>query len=244
MYNIISEETYADNEIIMEEGSSGDWIYVVLSGAVEIFKTINGRRVVVDVLGEGDILGEVSFLAQKKRTASARAIGDVTVGIIDRDYLDAEFNKLSGDFKKILIALVTRLLETTEMVCGFIDRHSDFRATCNLRVIYKGHENFIKANLDNISSRGIFIRTDEPLDKGEQFLFKLEIPGSPEPVKGACEVIWSRKSSRSLETRPNGMGCKMIKMSQEDRMALNTFLKKAREENASEFLSTDPPPHS
>jgi uncharacterized protein (TIGR02266 family) len=244
MYNIISEETYADNEIIMEEGSSGDWIYVVLSGAVEVFKIINGRRVVVDVLGEGDVLGEVSFLAQKKRTASARAIGDVTVGVIDRDYLDAEFNKLSGDFKKILIALVSRLLETTEMVCGFIDRHSDFRATCNLRVIYKGREDFIKANLDNISSRGIFIRTDKPLDKGEQFLFKLEIPGSPDPVKGACEVVWSRKSSRNLATRPNGMGCKLIKMSQEDRMALKSFLNKAREEDSAQFLSPGNPVNS
>jgi uncharacterized protein (TIGR02266 family) len=233
MYNVISEESYPDNAIIMEEGSSGDWIYVVLAGAVEVFKTINGRKVVVDVLGEGDVLGEVSFLAQKKRTASARAVGDVTVGIIDRDYLDAEFNKLSGDFKKILVALVSRLLETTEMVCGFIDRHSDFRATCNLRIIYKGHEDFVKANLDNISSRGIFIRTDEPLDKGKQFLFKLEIPSNPDPVKGACEVVWSRKSSRSLKTRPNGMGCKVIKMSQEDRMALNKFLKKTRAEESS-----------
>jgi uncharacterized protein (TIGR02266 family) len=130
------------------------------------------------------------------------------------------------------------------MVCSFIDRHSDFRATCNLRIIYKGHEDFIKANLDNISSRGIFIRTDEPLDKGEQFLFKLEIPGSPDPVKGACEVVWSRKSSRSLTTRPNGMGCKVIKMSQADRMALNTFLKKAQEEKSSESLSTGNPVNS
>jgi len=40
MYHIASEETYKDGQVILEEGSSGDWVYVVLSGSVEISKTI------------------------------------------------------------------------------------------------------------------------------------------------------------------------------------------------------------
>jgi CRP/FNR family cyclic AMP-dependent transcriptional regulator len=224
MYNIISEEAYPDGAIIMEEGSSGDWIYTILSGKVEIFKIINGRRVVIDMLEEGDIMGETSFLTQMKRTASARAIGEVTVGIIDRDYLDEEFNKLSGDFKTILLALAERLMKTTEAVCNFTDRYRDIRVPRDLKIVYKKNESFVKANLDNISSRGLFVRTNEPLEKGEEFLFKLEIPDTPDPIKGACEVIWSRTVSDSPGTRPKGMGCKFIKMSREDRVALKTFL--------------------
>ncbi len=224
MYNIISEETYPDGTIIMEEGSSGDWIYTILSGTVEIFKIINGRKVVVDVLEKGDLMGETGFLTPMKRTASARAVGEVRVGVIDRDFLDEEFNRLSGDFKKILVTLATRLMKTTEEVCNFIDRHRDHRLTLGLKIAFKIRESFIKAKLDNISSRGLFVRTNEPLDKGEQFLFRLEVPGTPDPIKGACDVIWSRRSSDSPKTRPNGMGCKFIKMSRKDQMALKTFL--------------------
>lgn len=230
MYNIISEETYPDGALIMEEGSSGDWIYVVLAGKVEVFKTMKGRKVVVDMLGEGDILGEVSFLSpQEKRTASARAIGVVTVGVIDRDYLDGEFNKLSGDFKKILTSLVDRLRTTTEAVCNFTDRYRDPRVTQNLKIVFKNQEYVVRGNSDNISSRGIFIRTNDPLDKGEQFIFKLEIPHNPEPIKGACEVVWSRKGSENPTTRPVGMGCKFIKMSLEDQKALREFLQKMQQ---------------
>jgi CRP-like cAMP-binding protein len=36
MFLIAAEETYLDGQVIYEEGSAGDWIYIVESGAVEI----------------------------------------------------------------------------------------------------------------------------------------------------------------------------------------------------------------
>ena len=233
MFHIISEETYPDGSIIVEEGSSGDWIYTILSGKVEIFKIINGHEVIVDVVEQGDVLGETSFLSQMKRSASARAVGEVTVGIIDRDYLDEEFNKLSGDFKKILTTLANRLKKTTEAACTLADRRSCPRtkqaAGPRLKIVFKKEDSKIRAYAD-ISSEGIFITTDEVLEEGEQFRFRLEIPGRPDPVKGTCEVIWSRKSSDAQASRPNGMGCKFIKVNRENRTALKTFLAEARQE--------------
>ena len=39
-FNIALEETYEDGEIIFKEGNSGDWVYVVLSGAIEFSKVV------------------------------------------------------------------------------------------------------------------------------------------------------------------------------------------------------------
>jgi CRP-like cAMP-binding protein len=117
MLQIASYEKYQDGQIIFKEGDSGDWVYVVDSGSVELSKTIGDTKIVIEVLRrEGDIFGEMAFIANISRTATASAIGPTTVGIIDRPYLDGEFNRLSGGFQAILKSLVLRLKKTTETI--------------------------------------------------------------------------------------------------------------------------------
>jgi CRP/FNR family cyclic AMP-dependent transcriptional regulator len=118
MYQIAAEETFHDGQIIFEEGSSGDWIYVIDSGAVELSKQVNGEKIVIEVLGPGDVFGELAFIAHVPRTATARAIGETTTGIIDRNFLDQEYNKLSQYFQAILRTLARRLKKTTEAVAN------------------------------------------------------------------------------------------------------------------------------
>ena len=114
MFQTAIEEKYKDGDIIFEEGSSGDWIYVVESGAVEISKIIHGEKEVLLELGPGEIIGELGFITKRPRTATAIAVGDTTVGIIDPISFEQEFNRLSPDFQAVLIRLATRLKETTE----------------------------------------------------------------------------------------------------------------------------------
>ena len=116
MFQTAIEEKYKDGDIIFEEGSSGDWIYVVESGAVEISKIMHGEKEVLLELGPGEIIGELGFITKMPRTASARAVGDTTVGIIDPISFEQEFNRLSPDFQAVLISLATRLKETTEAI--------------------------------------------------------------------------------------------------------------------------------
>lgn len=116
MFQTAIEEKYKDGDIIFEEGSSGDWIYVVESGAVEISKIMHGEKEVLLELGPGEIIGELGFITKMPRTATARAVGDTTVGIIDPISFEQEFNRLSPDFQAVLISLATRLKETTEAI--------------------------------------------------------------------------------------------------------------------------------
>ncbi len=117
MLQIASYESYQEGQILFKEGDSGDWVYVVESGAVELSKMIGETKVVIEVLRrEGDVFGEMAFLAKISRTATAQAISPTTVGIIDRKYLDEEFNRLNGSFQLILKALVLRLKRTTEAI--------------------------------------------------------------------------------------------------------------------------------
>jgi len=122
MFNIASEETYQDGQVILKEGSAGDWVYVILSGSVEISKTVEARKYVIELLKPGEVFGELGFLGGIKRTATARALGEATLGIIDRTSLDQEFNKLSGDFRTILVSIVERFKKMIEKTSAFSSR--------------------------------------------------------------------------------------------------------------------------
>ncbi|MBW2076126.1 MAG: cyclic nucleotide-binding domain-containing protein, partial [Deltaproteobacteria bacterium] len=108
MYPIASEEAYKDGQVIFKEGTSGDWVYVILQGSVEISRTIGENKYTITILEPGEVFGELGYLGDIKRTATARALGETTLGIIDRGFLDREFNLLSSSFRSIIVAVVNR----------------------------------------------------------------------------------------------------------------------------------------
>ena len=223
MYNIASEETYKDGEIILEEGSSGDWVYVILTGSVEISRMVGEKKFVIGVLQPGEVFGELGFFGGIRRTATSRAIGETTVGIIDRATLDSEFNKLSADFRSILAAVVNRFENSINRVCEFSVR-GEARATKSLSLTFKDRQSFLKAYATNISPGGLFIKTERPFPQGEQFFLKLHLPGIWEPLKTNCEVVWARRSGDD-ERRPAGMGVRFREMSESDSRILQKYLK-------------------
>jgi len=114
MFQIASYETFQDGQIIFEDGSNGDWIYVVEEGEVEISKNVGGQKIVVEILKESDIFGELAYIDKSPRSARATAKGKTMVGLIDRYFFDAEFNKLSADFQKIIKTVAFRLRKSTQ----------------------------------------------------------------------------------------------------------------------------------
>jgi CRP-like cAMP-binding protein len=125
MFKIASYETFQDGQIIFEEGSNGDWIYVVEEGKVEISKNVGGQKIVVETLKEDDVFGEIAYIDKTPRSATATAKGTTVVGIIDRDFFDTEFNKISADFQKILKTVAFRLRKATERSVDTQNEKSD-----------------------------------------------------------------------------------------------------------------------
>jgi signal transduction histidine kinase len=85
---IAAERTFAAGQQIFKEGDSGDGIYVVKEGAVEISvaMTQNARRIFAKI-GPGEIFGEMAVLELKPRSATAIAAAPTQVYFIPRDAL-------------------------------------------------------------------------------------------------------------------------------------------------------------
>ncbi len=113
MFQVATYETFKDGQVIFAEGANGDWLYVVESGEVEISQNVGGRRIVIETLKPGELFGEIAYLDKTPRSATAIARGTTEVGIIDRQFFDSEYNKLSPDFQLMLKTVVFRLRKTT-----------------------------------------------------------------------------------------------------------------------------------
>ncbi|MGD8229923.1 MAG: cyclic nucleotide-binding domain-containing protein [Desulfobacteraceae bacterium] len=118
-YNIASEQKFEDGEVIFEEGKSGDWVCVVLEGAVEVSKTVTGGKFILGKLGRGEIFGELALLGALKRTATVRAIGETTIGIVDREFLDKELNRMSSGLRNVVVSTAQRFKKVIDRIQGF-----------------------------------------------------------------------------------------------------------------------------
>lgn len=225
MFLTANEETYQDGQIIFEEGSYGDWIYVIESGSIELSKTIDTRKVVLEVLQQGDIFGELGFISKAPRTATAQSIGTTIVGIVDHNFLVDEFNKLSGNFRTILNIIVSRLNRATEIAAQTKLRRTTTRVAKVLSLTYNTREELAKAFTENASKNGIFIKTDKPLPTGDRFYLKLKLPDQTEPITVGCQVSWNRTSADTPLSLP-GMGVEFIQISKTDQESLNKELMK------------------
>jgi type IV pilus assembly protein PilZ len=223
-YNIANEETYQDGQIIFYEGSPGDWIYVILLGSVEISKEVRGQKDIIDKLQPGDVFGELEFIGGLKRTATARAVGETTVGIMDRGLLEKEYNQLSGQFRSILETIVLKFRKMLDRAYGFT-RRANPRIMKVLPVTYKDRQVFVKAYTANVSAGGFFIKTENPLIPGDQFLLKLQLPGASDPIQITCDVIWARKKEQSQPGQPPGMGVKLREISKKDYKFLEEYIR-------------------
>jgi uncharacterized protein (TIGR02266 family) len=224
MFQISSHESFEDGQVIFEEDSFGDWIYVIEYGAVELSKTVGGARMVLDVLQPGDIFGEIGYITKTERSATATAVGKTDVGIIDRSFLDDEFNKLSGRFRTILKELAIRLKRTSEKLAQEKLRREEPRFERSFSLTFKDRKSLVRASSENVSGLGIFIKTPKPLEKGTHFNLNLQLPGESKPLKIGCEVAWSCESAGNPAGRPVGMGVKFIQISKADKERLKAAL--------------------
>lgn len=103
------------SEIIIEEGASDNSFYVLLSGKVAVHK--QGASRPLAALHPGDCFGEVSFLTERRRSTTIKALSDCIVFEIDYPTLKHMDIKVREKLKDNLIEiLVNRLDHMNDLV--------------------------------------------------------------------------------------------------------------------------------
>lgn len=142
----ISQE-YQTGEYIFEEDQPADHIYVISSGRLAIIKNAHtDAQLVLSYVGAGELLGEVSLLANERRTATAMAVEPSRLLAISPD----NFWKLLDDdwaFRHLLInELVKHLLAADR---SRVDAAATERALSQVIELRQATTRFIVHDLQN-----------------------------------------------------------------------------------------------
>ncbi len=104
-------------EQLFHKGDAGTQVYVVTRGKLKALTTSDdGDDVVLSILGEGEVLGEVSLLAGSPRTLTVTAIEPCELLVIDRRDFFAFLKSHPEVAIKLLEVLAQRLTRVGEFV--------------------------------------------------------------------------------------------------------------------------------
>ena len=236
---------YEDGELILMEGGESDRnIYVLLEGQAKVTKETDKGQVTLALLEEGDIFGEVSFLAQRvgARSATISARGKVKVGILDHEKLSGEYKTLSPLFQKMLKELAGRFSKTTALASRLAARRMDKPSLerreakrnplqdLRIQVTYSPEggvrtETYQGILLDLANTgMGLALLTNSFSESthrlGAEFSFQFTLPGKP-MIKVARHIAWAR----AMGGRKARMGVKFTEPNPYLRKLIEEFLR-------------------
>jgi CRP-like cAMP-binding protein len=110
--------SFAKGEVVFHEGDPADSMHLVESGYLAIrVTTPDGERATLNVLGAGDVVGELSLLHRDRpehRSATVVALSEVTT----RSLTSAAFHKLCDEHPEVNDLLVDLLADRVRALSG------------------------------------------------------------------------------------------------------------------------------
>jgi len=190
--------------------------------AEEVQKGINFRKSYERYLD--DILNQLQNLSGEER----RRIEDHIVSLLPRKgYEEKPIGEAPGDEAPVS-------LEPSEKTMARelgLDQRKDERVEGMMRV--EVGDEFLGFG-DDLSSGGLFIRTPNPLELGEQFILKVHLADGKTPMEIPCKVVWTNKYGKESKNLRRGMGVKFQSLSYEDQRRLDDYVRTQRDKFGSQ----------
>lgn len=95
------EVTFEADEVLISAGAVEDWLFLVISGEVEVVRPDRAVR-----LGPGSVVGELAVLDPEERTATVTALAATHTFRLDKPAFDAALH----DRPEIALAVITELV--------------------------------------------------------------------------------------------------------------------------------------
>ena len=115
-----------ENEIIFNGGEVGESLYIVKSGEVELFiKDTAGQKIVLTVAEKEDLFGELSMLDNKPRSATAMALIETELFVLDRDDLLLLFQTSPEAALSMLASMSAMLRKADKLLQTRVSRNAN-----------------------------------------------------------------------------------------------------------------------
>ncbi len=111
--DLCKEQLFADGEVIFREGARGERFYIILSGAVEIWKReAQLEEQLLAIQGPGEMFGEMALVDDLPRSATVVARGPVRALYLTRERLNEVLDASSSVGRSLLRSLAAMVRES------------------------------------------------------------------------------------------------------------------------------------
>ena len=107
---------YNDKEIVFCQYEPGNKLYIIKEGSIKIVKTVNDKSILLAVLKENDIFGELALISEKPRNATAISYKDTKLLVIDKNTFFTILNNSKELISKIFICISKRIWFTINRI--------------------------------------------------------------------------------------------------------------------------------
>jgi len=144
------EKVLKPGEVLFKEGDPGDEMYLIKSGKIKISKGGGDVEKTLAYLKEGDFFGEMAIIDESPRSATATAVDETRLVIIDREAFRNQVKK-SPLIEYILETLTRRLRATDDQIKFLLIKNEEKRLVSML--LARAKEEGVQ------SEKGILIKT-------------------------------------------------------------------------------------
>ena len=121
---VLDEARFTKGETLFRIGDPGDSLYLVHTGEVEMFvKDHTGEKILLTTAGPGDLFGELSLLDNGPRAATAVALADTELLVLDRGDLLRFLRKKPDAALDLMTMMGQRLRKSDELLRGRVSRN-------------------------------------------------------------------------------------------------------------------------
>ena len=122
--NVVDAVKLNTGEVLFHAGEPGESLFIVRSGSIELFiKDTVGQKIVLTIAEEGRLFGELSLLDSGPRTATAVALSDTELLVLDRDDLLLLFQKRPDAALSMLAAMSAMTRQADELLRTRVSRN-------------------------------------------------------------------------------------------------------------------------
>lgn len=122
--NVIDELKVPAGHTLFQAGDPGDSLFIMQSGEIELFiKDTAGQKIVLTTAQPGDMFGELAMLDTGPRTATALALSDSDVLVLDRSDLVLLFQRKPEAALHMLAALSGLTRKADELLRTRVSRN-------------------------------------------------------------------------------------------------------------------------
>lgn len=109
----VNTRRYPKNTVIIQEGDEANALYVIESGQAKVYlSNEDGKEVIINMLGQGELFGELALIDDAPRSASVKTTKPTTLAVISR----SGFKQLLASHTDIALRLLVDMTRRVRLL--------------------------------------------------------------------------------------------------------------------------------